>query len=624
MKKSRLLSALLLCMALCHAGLRARAQGADFDPQPRLRTVLTYNVRNAFTDEGRMDLDDVAATIRHSGADLVALQELDSVTGRSGGRYVLGELATRTDMHPAYAPAIGYDGGKYGIGILSRQQPLSVRRVALPGREEARTMLMAEFRDFVFACTHLSLTEQDRLASLPLLRAEAARYGKPFILAGDFNDTPGSPFIQALDSIFSMQPSGTAPTYPATDPQEHIDYITAYNPTGHALLWQKPSVPGHGKASDHRPLLNRFYLRTPLERMFFSDPYLQNPAPDGMTVMFQTRTLVHSWVEYGTDTLRLHREQELFGGQAVCHDIEHRVRLTDLQPGTRYYYRVCARELFHYGSYSKVIGDTLHTRFYSFTTTSDRGTDFTALIFNDMHQVERTMETMARLAATVPHDFVIFNGDCLAEPANRLDAIRMIRQLTSRFRSAEIPAFFVRGNHEIRNAYSAGMPSLQEQPGGQTYGAFSWGDTRFVVLDCGEDKPDDHWVYYGMNDFTKFREQQCDFLRREMGGRDFKKAKRRVLVHHIPIWGNTDEYQPCHDMWAPLLGKGDFDVDLGAHTHEFRYHAPGTATGNPFPVFVGGGPSVKAATMMILSKRGNDMTLRVLSGEGRELGTWEL
>lgn len=623
MKTTRLHLSLLLCMLLCHIAPTAFAQRADFNPQPRLHTVLTYNVRNTFADKGGMDIDDVAATIRKSGADFVALQELDSVTGRTNGLYVLGELAARTGMFPTYAPAIHYDGGRYGIGILSRQRPISVHRVPLPGREEARTLVTAEFKDIVFACTHLSLTKEDRYNSLKLLEAEAARYDKPFILAGDFNDTPESGFIKELCRHFSILPSGDAPTCPAIEPKEHIDYITAYNPTGKALLWTKPAVLEHSKASDHRPLMNRFYLRTPLDKMFFGNPYLQNPAPDGMSVMFQTRTLVHSWVEYGTDTLQLQREQELCGGQAVCHDIEHKVRLTNLQPGTKYYYRICAREIFHYASYSKIIGDTLRTQFHSFTTPSDKGTDFTALIFNDLHQVDRTIRDMASLAATVPHDFVVFNGDCLAEPADRLDAIRMIRNLTERFNSAEIPAFFVRGNHEIRNAYSAGMPSLLEQPGGQTYGAFNWGDARFVILDCGEDKPDSHWVYYGMNDFTKFREQQREFLSRELKSREFRKAQKRILIHHIPLWGNTDEYQPCRDMWAPLCGKGTFDVAFGAHTHEFRYHAPGTQD-NAFPVFVGGGPSTKDATMMVLSKKGKQMTLRILSGEGKDLGTYEL
>ena len=146
------------------------------------------------------------------------------------------------------------------------------------------------------------------------------------------------------------------------------------------------------------------------------------------------------------------------------------------------------------------------------------------------------------------------------------------------------------------------MPTLFDNPGGNTYGAFSWGDTRFVLLDCGEDKPDDHWVYYGLNDFSGFRREQADFLRREISSKPFKRAKRRVLINHIPIWGNTDKYQPCRDMWAPILRKA----------------------GNPCPNIVGGGPSMKRSTLMVLSKRGKNMTLRVLNAEGEEVDKLDL
>ncbi len=265
MKNPRI-ALLLLCLALHSTTLEALIQRDDFNPQPRLYTVLCYNVRNTFTDEGKMDFDDVASTIRECGADLIALQELDSATTRCDGRYVLGELAALTDMFPCYAPAIHFSGGKYGVGILSRQAPISTRTIPLPGKEEARTLLIAEFQDFVFACTHLSLTEKDRYASLLLIEAEAIRYNKPFILAGDFNDTPGSDFINELEKKFSTHPSGEVPTFPATNPNIHIDYITVYKPTGKALMWEKPSVLKHKSASDHCPLMNQFYLRTSLEK----------------------------------------------------------------------------------------------------------------------------------------------------------------------------------------------------------------------------------------------------------------------------------------------------------------------------------------------------------------------
>ncbi len=88
---------------------------------------------------------------------------------------------------------------------------------------------------------------------------------------------------------------------------------------------------------------------------------------------------------------------------------------------------------------------------------------------------------------------------------------------------------------------------------------FSWGDTRFVVLDCGEDKPDDFWVYYGLNDFTKLRLDQKAFLEKELKSKEFKKARRHILINHIPIWGDkdvyTDNYHPWTALWSPLLEK---------------------------------------------------------------------
>ena len=65
-------------------------------------------------------------------------------------------------------------------------------------------------------------------------------------------------------------------------------------------------------------------------------PYLQNMTTDGVTVMYQSRGSVRSWVEVGTDSLHTQRFRQLRGGQEVVHDQEHRVRLSGLQPGQTY------------------------------------------------------------------------------------------------------------------------------------------------------------------------------------------------------------------------------------------------------------------------------------------------
>lgn len=580
--------------------------------------VMTYNVRNGVGLDGVRDHDRVAKVIDRQRPEVVAIQEVDSVTGRSGGSYVLGELAIRTAMYPIFAPAIEHDGGLYGIGMLVRHKPQAVTRVALPGREEARTLLIADYPDYAVACTHLSLTPDDALASTDIIRREAAsRSGKPFILMGDLNSLPGSAVTDSLKRDFLTINDQTTPTYPADKPKELIDYVMVANcPDIHVA---HRNVVADTVASDHRPVTTTLTMPAAADHLLWHEPYLQNVTADGATVMYQTRRLCASFVEFGTDTTAtLRRARQLSAGQEVVHDIEHKVRLDSLTPGATYYYRIHLREILANHAYHKDFGREYISPFYRFRVPEATAENFTALIVNDLHGYKPTIAAMAALADSISHDLVIFNGDCLSEPPTREAAVEDLHTLAGAFRLAENPSLFIRGNHEIRNAYSSGAPSLFDRPDGLTYGAFTLGGIRFVTLDCGEDKPDDTWVYYGLNDFTALRREQAAFLRDELKSKAHRRATYRMLIHHIPLWGNTDEYRPCTELWAPLLTRSNFNVDIAAHTHEHRV-LPSGAEGNPMPVIVGGGPRQAEATMMILEKRGKSLTLRVLDANGREI-----
>jgi endonuclease/exonuclease/phosphatase family metal-dependent hydrolase len=158
----------------------------------RTLRLMTYNIKNATGMDGVCDFQRIANVINNASPDVVAVQEVDSVTNRSNQKYVLGEIAERTQMYACFAPAIDYDGGKYGIGLLSKKAPLHLQAIALPGREEARALILAEFEDYIYCCTHLSLTEEDRMKSLEILKTFAASYKKPLFLAGDMNAEPES------------------------------------------------------------------------------------------------------------------------------------------------------------------------------------------------------------------------------------------------------------------------------------------------------------------------------------------------------------------------------------------------------------------------------------------------
>jgi predicted phosphodiesterase len=276
-----------------------------------------------------------------------------------------------------------------------------------------------------------------------------------------------------------------------------------------------------------------------------------------------------------------------------------------------------------YQPYRKEFGETVTSPLASFVTPDDRQTDFTAVIFNDIHDNYALFDRLAEQVKDVPYDLVFFNGDCIADVQTEALAVRSLSRYNTGVGAMHVPVIYIRGNHETRGAYSLFLWDLLDKAGdGHSYGAFNLGDTRFVLLDCGEDKPDDHEAYFGLNDFTQYRKDQADFLRKELSSPAFRSAARRVLIHHIPVYGGG-WFNPCRDYWGDILAGAKFDVCLNAHQHEYRY-IPKGEEGNAFPVIIGGGADEQSATVMILRKQGRRMTLQVLNVRGETLLNLEL
>ena len=218
-------------------------------------TILSYNVRNCRGLDNSVNYQRVADIINKTNADIVALQELDSATSRSKGVSVLNELATLTGMIPTYRASIDFRGGKYGIGILSREKPLKIEGVALPGKEEQRSVLIVEMKNYALACSHFSLTEADRLVSAEIIDQLTLKYSKPVFLAGDLNANPRSSVIKAFSNNWQFLNDTTELTFPANKPTECIDYIMARKQTGYSFNVIKTMVGNEPLASDHLPVL---------------------------------------------------------------------------------------------------------------------------------------------------------------------------------------------------------------------------------------------------------------------------------------------------------------------------------------------------------------------------------
>ncbi len=229
--------------------------------------ILTYNICNGLGMDQVKDLDRTSRVINAINPDFALIQELDQKTKRSGGQDVLQELGRRTNMIGSFGKAIDFQGGAYGIGILSKKRPISIRVVSLPGREERRALLIAEFDRFYLCCSHWSLREEDRLASARLVTKELRKLKKPVFFGGDLNAKPETdPAQEMFRNWICLSPD--APTWPADSPKVRIDYIFAFDPAGLLFankdwknkMLKESKVLDEKLASDHCPVLIQFDL----------------------------------------------------------------------------------------------------------------------------------------------------------------------------------------------------------------------------------------------------------------------------------------------------------------------------------------------------------------------------
>ncbi|PSL50319.1 hypothetical protein CLV51_1011663 [Chitinophaga niastensis] len=120
-----------------------------FGQKKNALTILTYNIHHANppSKPGVIDVKAIGAVVRREAPDFVALQEVDVHTGRSGKTVdEAKDIAVDAGMNSCFAKAIDYDGGGYGIAILSKYKIDSTHVINLPSAingSENRVLLLA-------------------------------------------------------------------------------------------------------------------------------------------------------------------------------------------------------------------------------------------------------------------------------------------------------------------------------------------------------------------------------------------------------------------------------------------------------------------------------------------------
>lgn len=223
--------------------------------------VMTYNIHVGVGMDKKLDLQRIADVINREHPDLIGLQEVDRGVKRTEGKDEIAELAAMTNMQYAFAPNLDYQGGKYGVAILSRL-PIrnTVHRMYENKREaERRGMLLVEVEVdhqlLTFVTTHLDYQFDDgRVFETEQLLKFLNDIRGPLIVVGDLNDVPAGNAYKLLrtkfdDAWLASRAKGEGFSYPADKPAKRIDHIFYGGGIRAKKAWVVETL-----ASDHIPV----------------------------------------------------------------------------------------------------------------------------------------------------------------------------------------------------------------------------------------------------------------------------------------------------------------------------------------------------------------------------------
>ena len=223
--------------------------------------VASYNIHAGIGMDRAVDLERIAAVLAPLGADVIAVQEVDERVPRSGGVDQAATLAARLGMHYAYGPAMDFQGGRYGVALLSRHPITSREVIRLPDGHEPRVALAITVERegapaVTFVGLHIDHVANDtlRFAQASALAAWLDAHASPWVLAGDFNDQPGSRTLDLFHDLAleARKPAAARLTFPSAEPTREIDFIFAAPPGEWRV--SEARVIDERVASDHRPV----------------------------------------------------------------------------------------------------------------------------------------------------------------------------------------------------------------------------------------------------------------------------------------------------------------------------------------------------------------------------------
>jgi len=356
--------------------------------------------------------------------------------------------------------------------------------------------------------------------------------------------------------------------------------------------------------------------------VFFGAPVLSGPAPESLSILQAVNGPASGYLEIAVGEEPFRRIDHESHGLLPYDDNVLKFVLPPLPANQVLRYRIIARKIHFETDYKIHQGPVESTPVQIAKTLNPAAASTRFVIWNDTHEHQATIQKLQQQTAAIQPDFLMWNGD---QTNNVHDPRAMREQYLSPGQleiSARWPLAYARGNHDVRGPAARIVDRFTGTPEDRFYYAFRSGPLAALVMDTGEDKPDDRDVFAGLAAFEPMRRRQQTWLKNVIEEPWFKSAPFRVLFCHIPLWWHEDtsKYdfwfcsEVCREAWLPLLIRGGVQVVISGHTHRATWY-PATAD-QPIAQLIGGGPQLDRARLIEGNCDGKTLTLttRLLDG----------
>lgn len=215
----------------------------------------------------------------------------------------------------------------------------------------------------------------------------------------------------------------------------------------------------------------------------------------------------------------------------------------------------------------------------------------------DVHGAEKEAIGAAKFL-NIDYDLLVLNGD-LSSHSDSVDAVTIVYRLASDITKGEIPCVVSRGNHDLRGKYAENLHEFMPGDNGKSYYTFKIGCIWGILVDTGEDKPDDNIEYGNTICCSNFRVEQEKMIKQVIANaeKEYEQedVKYKIVVSHVPF---PFKFEPPFDIeeemytkWCRLLEDNiKPDLMLCGHLHKTFVSEKGSehdAYGQPCTIVLG-------------------------------------